>query len=170
MAELNAKWTEMRDAADPHAPGLSSWGGPVQGYPNRIPPWTAADFAMFKGGHMATSVRREAIWAHVCREIDVETDAATTADIPGFILEREHLGHDDAGVYFSYDRWPEIRSALVGAQIGPTRVRLRVADWSVPPTRFDFGDGWLAWAHQFANLPLLGIDRNAVFGPTDFVR
>lgn len=160
----------MLDSANPAAPGLKDWTGPVQGYCNHVPPWTTEDYARFPGGHMVTSVRPEASWAAQAREIDVETGAASEADIVPFILERERLGHRDAGVYFSRDRWPAVLSALVGGKIGPMRVRLRVADWSVPPTRFDLGDGYIVWAHQYRNDPVLDIDRTAVFGRADFTR
>jgi hypothetical protein len=160
----------MRDSANPDAAGLHGWTGPVQGYANHVPPWTRADFARFPGGHMVTSVRREASWAHVAREIDVENGAAEAADVPDFVLLRHHLGHDDAGAYFSLSAWPQVHAQLISRRIRPAMIRLRVADWSVPPHRFDLGDGYIAWAHQYQNDQALGIDRSAVFGALDFTR
>lgn len=170
MADVTTDWLELRDSADPNARGLIGWDGPVQGYCNHVPPWTRQDFARFKAGHMVTSVRREATWAHVAREIDVERGAAQPEDIPDFVLLRHHLGHDDAGAYFSLDTWPLVKAQLLTRRIRPDMIRLRVADWSVPPTRFDLGNGYIAWAHQFENDQHLNIDRTAVFGARTFTR
>lgn len=167
---MTGAYIVMLDSADPGAAGLRGWQGPVQGYCNHHPPWTRADYARFPAGHMITSVESDPRWAAEAREIDVETGAAAAADIVPFILERERLRHHDAGVYFSLDNWPSILSQLVGHKIGPARVRLRVAAWGRPPTQFDLGDGYVAWAHQYKNDPVLNIDRSAVFGRPDFTR
>lgn len=144
---------EFRDAADPRM--LDGWAGPVQGYVNHRPPWTRADFEAHKAaGYMAISVRRDAWWAHVAREIDVETGAALPEDVPGFALLRHHLGYRNAGVYVSLDSWPPVRQALEAAGVGNGLCRVRIADWTGTPRRFgpgQLGAGWEAWAHQFAS-------------------
>jgi len=160
------EYVEMRDAADPR--NLAGWHGPVAGYPNRIPPWTPADFrAHAAAGVMRVSVFPEPHWAHICREIDVERFAAQPWHAPQFILMREHLGFTDGGVYFSLSRWPAVRAQLETHQITPDRVRLRVAAWGKRPQQFNLGGGYLAWAHQFDSLAA-GFDRNAVFGHPEF--
>lgn len=158
---------EMRDAADWNAPGLQNWDGPVQGYPNRQPPWPPAAFRKFRRV-MRTSVQREPEWAELCREIDVENLAARAEDVPGFITARERLGHKDGGVYVSLDGWPEVEAHLRAAGIGPHRVRVRIARWRVPPERIVLPGWGEVWAHQFENDPALGIDRSMVFGKQDF--
>ena len=163
-------WEELRDAADPGAPGLLGWEGPVQGYPNRTPPWTQADFDRFTHGVMRTSVHPDPAWALVCREIDAERFAAGPKDIPPFIDRRESAGFGDAGAYFSLDLWPKVRPVLKAAGIVPARIRLRIADWTGTPRKIDLGDGYQAWAHQFENVPALGMDRTAVWGARDWSR
>lgn len=159
---------EMRDAADWNAPGLNGWQGPVQGYPNRqTKPWPPAAFRKFTRV-MRTSVQRPAMWAEICRELDIEALAAEPADLPPFVRIREAHGHHDATAYFSVSRWPEVHGELIANGITPDRLRLRVAWWTGRPAHINLGGGWLAWAHQFANVPALGIDRSMVYGPQDF--
>jgi hypothetical protein len=146
------------------------WDGPVAGYPNRVPPWSDEDFARFHRA-MRTSVRREAWWAHACREIDTENGAALAQDVPGFVIERESVHHRDATVYVDRANWPAVRAELEQALIQPTHVRLRIADWTGEPHELGedvLGRGWRAWAVQFVNAG--PFDRTAVYGPADFSR
>ena len=144
---------EFLDAADPRA--LDQWTGPVQGYPNRTPPWQLSDFARHAAaGFMRTSVVREITWAAVCREIDVEHGAALAEDVPGFCLYRHHLGLSHGGVYVSLDGWPEVRGELEAHGVTNALCRVRIAAWDRPPTHFgpnQLGRGWTAWAHQNQN-------------------
>lgn len=141
------------DAADPRV--LDTWTGPVQGYPNRIKPWQLSDFARHAtAGFMRTSVRREASWAAVCREIDVENGAARAIDVPDFVLMRHHLALDHGGVYVSLDNWPAVRGALDSAGVTNALCRVRIADWTGSPFHYgpgQLGAGWTSWAHQYAN-------------------
>jgi hypothetical protein len=163
---------EMRDAADWNAAGLANWHGPVAGYPNRQPPWPPSAFRKFSRV-MRISVQTEAHWAQHCREIDVESGAAAPTDIPPFIHAREAAGHADGGAYFSLANWPDVSAALLAADIAPHRIRLRIADWTGKPRRIVLDAGglkWTAWAHQFENVPDLGIDRSMIWGAQDFTR
>jgi hypothetical protein len=160
----------MKDAADPDVLIRTGWNGPVQGYPNRIPPWTPADFRAFPAGVMRTSVRSESVWAAICREIDVEAGAATPSDVPGFILAREDHGHHDAGVYVDLDGWPAVQGQLELAGIGPGRVRVRIAHWTGVPELIQLPGWGPVWAHQYRNWEAAGYDDNAVFGARDWSR
>jgi hypothetical protein len=159
---------EFRDAASPAA--LEGWEGPVQGYPNRIPPWTPADFAPWlTAGVMRTSVTNDLTWALWCRELDIEALAGDASSLPGFLSIREHAGLRNGGSYCSLDTWPSVRQVLEAAGIGNDRCRVRIADWTGQPQQFgpdQLGAGWTAWAHQFTNDG--GYDRNAAWQPLDF--
>lgn len=141
----------FRDAADPRA--LDAWTGPVQGYPNRFPAWTVADFARHAAaGIMRTSVVREISWAAVCREIDVESGAARPEDVPGFVMLRHHLGLGNAGVYCNLSTWPEVRRELEIHHITNQMCRVRIALWDGRPAPLaagSLGQGWKEWAKQY---------------------
>jgi hypothetical protein len=156
----------FRDAANPRV--LDSYTGPVQGYPNRTPAWTPADFARhLDAGVMRTSVLAEASWGLTCREIDVESGAAIPRDVPPFLLMREHAGFRFGGVYVDLSSWPGVRAVLEAAGIGNDRCRVRIADWTGHPTHFgpdQLGAGWSSWAHQY--LDAGAEDNNAAFEVT----
>lgn len=146
------------------------WRGPVGGYPNHIPPWTEADFARFHEVYRI-SVRREAFYARGCRTIDRESGAALDQDVPGFVLEREAVGHEDATCYVDLSNWPGVRSELVAARISPARIRLHIADWTGEPHQLGpdvLGEGWTAWGVQYRNAG--PFTETAVYGPAGFSR
>jgi hypothetical protein len=144
----------MADSATPqNIP--DSWTGAVAAYINERYAWPDDQIDRFRRV-IRISVTGDAFEARRARVIDVEQFAATPGDARGFIRERMRLGHNDATVYCSRSRIPEVQAACAGLAF-----RLWVADWTGEPHRIHGID---AWAVQYHGGPSLPFDTSIIYG------
>ena len=122
--------------------------------------WSDADIERM-GKVRRISVESSPVWARWASTIDVETGAASPADVPAFIRSRRQHGYDDATIYVNRSNWDTCKGLVRGEGLDCLWwVATLDGTWNLPG----------AWAVQGQGGPGAPYDVSRLYGEDWFHR